>query len=55
MLYNFGGGEVFGHEELLSEDEHKKRLFTVSCRSSYGVIFKISEEFFNYYLKKNCE
>ena len=53
LLYQFGSGAIFGEEP--PEVKVRVREFTVSCRSSRGVLFRFSEEFFNGVFRKQCE
>lgn len=50
LLYQFGSGTIFGNE-----DNIKNRELSVSCRSSKGVLLRFSEDFFNSFMKKQCE
>lgn len=33
----------------------EKRMFTVRCKSSEGVVYRIKLDFFNSFLRKSCE
>lgn len=53
-LVSFAEGYLFGTEEEQNPNEDSSRQFSVRCKSSTGLLYRIPDDFFNSFLRKTC-